>query len=61
MEKISRFQDSSGRKVSAALLSPTVRTDKIVTLCHGELGELQFTAKALRDLWPAFPHLRRPP
>jgi uncharacterized protein len=38
MEKIFRFQDSSGRKVSAALMSPTVMTDKIVILCHGFMG-----------------------
>jgi pimeloyl-ACP methyl ester carboxylesterase len=38
MEKTFRFQDSAGRRISAALLSPSLPTDKIVILCHGFMG-----------------------
>ena len=38
MEQRFKFQDSEGRRVSAVLLSPSVRTDKVVILCHGFMG-----------------------
>lgn len=50
MEKAFTFQDPAGRRISAVLVSPSRRTDKVVVLCHGFMGyKDSWTNRALSD------------